>query len=199
MSKSFPNTGAITGTNADRLALSGVFEGMQFFETDTNKMFVYDGSSWVEISDLDNTNAFPAAASDLNNFFGAWTSYTPVLTNITLGTGGSTSGKYLKIGKLVLFYGSFTLGSSGFSVGDTYISVPVTAVDRNSYNVTASAINVGISPYSLFIPHHDCNTTQIRLLIENPSAYGAAVLSNTVPFSWGSGDKLYWSGSYEAA
>ena len=60
MSKSFPNTGAITGTNADRLALSGVCEGMQFFETDTNKMFVYDGSSWVEIADIDN----PGGLSD---------------------------------------------------------------------------------------------------------------------------------------
>jgi len=77
MAKAFPNTGAITGTNADRLALSGVFEGMQFFETDTNKMLVYDGASWVEQAKLDavglvhiNTTSFSnSSAIAVNNVF----------------------------------------------------------------------------------------------------------------------------------
>jgi len=75
MSKSFPNTGAITGTNADRLALSGVFEGMQFFETDTNKTLVYDGSSWVETNDLDNPGGLSSFA------------YTPPMVRLTQSTG----------------------------------------------------------------------------------------------------------------
>ena len=66
MSKSFPNTGAITGTNADRLALSGVFEGMQFFETDTNKALIYDGSSWVEIADLDYSKNYYVFDTEAN-------------------------------------------------------------------------------------------------------------------------------------
>ena len=30
------------------------FDGMQIYETDTNKVLVYNGSSWVEVNDLDN-------------------------------------------------------------------------------------------------------------------------------------------------
>ena len=47
MAKSFPNTGVTTGLAADRAALTSPFAGMQFFETDTNLMFVYNGSAWV--------------------------------------------------------------------------------------------------------------------------------------------------------
>ena len=47
MAKSFPNTGVTTGLAADRAALTSPFAGMQFFETDTNLMFVYNGSAWI--------------------------------------------------------------------------------------------------------------------------------------------------------
>jgi len=57
MAKSFPNTGVTTGTAADRAALASPFAGMEFFETDTNKVLVYNGSAWVEVSDLDNVGA----------------------------------------------------------------------------------------------------------------------------------------------
>ena len=53
MAKAFPNTGVTTGTAADRAALSGVFAGMQVFETDTNTLYIYNGSSWV-----DSTNQY---------------------------------------------------------------------------------------------------------------------------------------------
>jgi len=47
MAKSFPNTGATVGLAADRSALTSPFAGMQFFETDTKLLYVYDGSAWV--------------------------------------------------------------------------------------------------------------------------------------------------------
>lgn len=47
MAKAFPNTGATVGLAADRTAMTGMYAGQQFFETDTNLMFVYNGSAWV--------------------------------------------------------------------------------------------------------------------------------------------------------
>lgn len=46
MAKSFANTGVTVGLAADRTALTGMFAGMQFFETDTKIMYLYNGSSW---------------------------------------------------------------------------------------------------------------------------------------------------------
>lgn len=108
---------------------TGIAEGTMIYETDTNKVLVYSGSSWIELHDIDNTNAFPAAASDLNNFFGAWTAYTPALTaettNPTLGTGASITGSYLKVGKTV-FYRIRIVAGSGVAAGNGtyYFSLP---------------------------------------------------------------------------
>jgi hypothetical protein len=54
MAKAFPNTGATTGLAADRSALTGMFAGQQFFETDTKDVYVYTGSAWVKCNDFDN-------------------------------------------------------------------------------------------------------------------------------------------------
>lgn len=56
MAKSFPNTGATVGLAADRTAMTSMLEGQEFFETDTNKMFVYSGSAWVETNSWSTTS-----------------------------------------------------------------------------------------------------------------------------------------------
>lgn len=57
MAKSFPNTGATVGLAADRSALTSPFAGMQFFETDTKALYLYDGSAWVSMLDTDTPPA----------------------------------------------------------------------------------------------------------------------------------------------
>lgn len=47
MAKSFAGLGTTTGLSTDRTAISNPATGMQFFETDTNLMVMYNGSSWV--------------------------------------------------------------------------------------------------------------------------------------------------------
>jgi hypothetical protein len=46
MAKSFPNTGVTTGLAADRTAMTGMYAGQQFFETDTSILYIYTGSEW---------------------------------------------------------------------------------------------------------------------------------------------------------
>lgn len=49
MAKSFFTYSITTGTNADRLALTSVATGMQFYETDTDKLYAYFGSNWYRV------------------------------------------------------------------------------------------------------------------------------------------------------
>jgi hypothetical protein len=50
MSKSFSGLGATTGLAADRISMTGMSAGQQFFDTDTKRVLIYDGSSWVVVA-----------------------------------------------------------------------------------------------------------------------------------------------------
>ena len=62
MAKAFGGLGTTAGLAADRTSMSGMSAGQGFFETDTNKAFIYSGSSWVEVNDLDNVGGVSDAA-----------------------------------------------------------------------------------------------------------------------------------------
>lgn len=181
---------------------SSVVEGTVIYETDSNKMLVYDGSSWVEVSDLDNTNAFPAAASDLNNFFGAWdTSWTPTFGNVTIGN-GTVTGRYVQVGKIVIYYAEFALGSTSAITGDITLTLPVTRASARGGIFTAQAVdNGGQGIYSFETVPNTALLNVILLRAELSSGtYGRpTAASSTVPFTWGNTDGFWSNGLYEAA
>ena len=47
MAKAFGGLGVTAGLAADRASMSGMSAGQQFFETDTNRKYLYNGSAWV--------------------------------------------------------------------------------------------------------------------------------------------------------
>lgn len=129
---------------------------------------------------------------------GIWLPYTPTLTNITLGTGGTCVGRYTRIGNTILFQVIVTLGVGGTLTGVPSASLPVEAAAFPSTvsDGTVHLINSGINTY-------DGNfllgsTTGVSAY--GCSANGAFVaLSATVPFTWDSTDQVKWAGTYEAA
>jgi hypothetical protein len=99
------------------------FEGQEIYETDTNQKLIYDGSSWIETGDLDNTNGVP---SGLAPFFAAWTAYTPqidqgVTTNIAKTV---TYSRYLKVGRLAIVQARLDVTGTGTSGSSVTISLP---------------------------------------------------------------------------
>lgn len=84
------------------------FDGLEIYETDTNRTWLHNGSNWVLMS----TN-------------GAYTAYTPTLGNITLGSGGVRNG-YWKIvdGSTLFLRVRIALGTSGAFTGAGTISLP---------------------------------------------------------------------------
>ena len=93
---------------------SSPFEGQEIYETDTNQKLIYDGSSWIETGDLDNTNGVP---SGLAPFFTGWVSYTPQIDQGASANIAKTVNyaKYLRVGNLVMVQlnVTFTAGGTG--------------------------------------------------------------------------------------
>lgn len=132
--------------------------------------------------------------------------YTPTLTNITLGTGGSAVGNYVQVGKLVNFSVLITLGTSGSSVGTgPTISLPVTA-DGTGYDYNNSLIGTVMARDASPAANNPgflriASTTTVNCLFFSTSsnpATGVGVTSS-LPFTWAASDILWVQGTYRAA
>lgn len=98
----------------------------QYAEDDVQATFsdllnLLAGSTSTEVGDLDARVAAIVAARDA-----AWTTYTPVLGNVSLGN-GSISGTYRKIGRTVLLDVELLCGSTTSFSGTVTFSLPTAA------------------------------------------------------------------------
>jgi hypothetical protein len=151
-----------------------------------------------------SNNAFlranSSAATGLE-WAGAYTSFTPTSGgNWTLGN-GSVMGRYIQIGKLVSFFGSFTLGSTSTITGGMYVNYPV-AGDTTYNNQPIghgryTDAGVGTYPGQVI----QANGDGFLVTIGNASATYVFedYFSSTKPFTWTTNDVVYFSGSYVAA
>lgn len=126
---------------------------------------------------------------------GVWTTYTPTLTNITLGTGGTVTGSYMQIGKTVFARVNITFGTSGAGNGsDMTISLPKTAAATGLqtgavYGLDSGTafrtgvIRIGTSGTSFFMVSHSSSTAW----------------NGTNPHTWAVNDIITVSVTYEAA
>jgi hypothetical protein len=132
---------------------------------------------------------------------GAYTSFTPTSGgNWTLGN-GSVMGRYIQIGKLVSFFGSFTLGSTSTITGGMYVNYPV-AGDTTYNNQPIghgryTDAGVGTYPGQVI----QANGDGFLLTIGNAGATYVFedYFSSTKPFTWTTNDVVYFSGIYVAA
>jgi hypothetical protein len=169
---------------ARNTALSGVLdEGMAAYLEGTDILTIYSGAAWYEIGP-----------------FGAWSSYTPVLTasssNPTLGSGSSATGRYQRLGRRVTFEAQITFGTSGTATGSgTYrVSVPAT-IDSAWWGHTignAVLIDTG-TPYPRSVSV-GADGTYVEMYSE-----ASAAVTHAVPFSWAASDIIRITGTYEAA
>ncbi len=114
----------------------------------------------------------------LVNLQSAWSSWTPVLTattNPVLGTGGSATGRYTRIGKTVLCSGRITFGTTGqsFGTGTIAVSLPVAA------NITPGTLGcIHLSPDgSVWVAGWFVCATSTTANILVPNTATAAVLT----------------------
>lgn len=131
---------------------------------------------------------------------GAWTSWTPSYTNLTVGN-GTVVAKYQQIGKTVNFRWSLVCGSTTTISSDCAISLPVTAnSDYSTSNVRTTvgkvfAYDVGTSNnVGVFVTI--ASATSGTMFFDDSTAPRAGT---GFPFTVGSGDTVTVTGSYEAA
>lgn len=126
--------------------------------------------------------------------------YTPTLFNVAIGSGGSPQnfGIFLKIGRIVVVWGQWTLGSTGNVTGDIGMTLPENAHNPGEtgfcYLGAAQALDGAIRWASVGVIRPDTNPDRIE-------AFGTAGQSwdGTIPFNWAAGDKMRWFAAYIAA
>lgn len=175
------------GTNADRLALvaSEMRDGVEFVETDTTITYLRLSGTWVPWSSN-------------------WITYTPTVTGITLGTGGTLVTRHRYVNGDVKVTYVVTLGSAGFAVGTLpTITFPVTAI--------APAItNQGLAGRVTFWQSGGANptisgdhsysgtsTTAFRLLAYPNTVGVPQPVTAAAPWTWAAGNMMAGEFTYQ--
>jgi hypothetical protein len=178
----------ITCTAATRPASPN--EGMTIYETDTDIYLVYDGTDW-------------------KRNLGGWTSFTPTLTNFTLGN-GTVAASYSVIGKTVVYRGEIVAGSTTALTTDAAqtITVTIPLVGTNTPLLQANIGNlsaIDLSTGEFHAGDASISSSSDRMILK---AFGntittliTMVLWNTTntPFAIATGDRWLWTITYQAA
>ena len=189
-------TGIEPYTTTERNALTGVATGTTIFNTTEKQIQVYNGSSWIETNDIDNTNGVP---SGLNPFFAGYTTYTPTLTQLG-AVPKTTKAYYIQVGKFVHGYFELIVSGAGGTAGNRIeVTLPVairsgfnaftnigcsTVYDASTGNVYPGFINMG-GALTLSLNAYANGTQYIGI-----NSFGAALAN---------GDYVGGSFTYEAA
>jgi hypothetical protein len=129
-------------------------------------------------------------------YTGAWTTYTPTFTNLTVGN-GTLVGRYCKIGKVCHLYIQLIFGSTTSISGTPTITLPIDSI--NVGFIAPLWINdIGTADY---YGGAQFGTSTITLFVSNSSTTYTSntSVSATIPMTWTTSDKLTINASYEVA
>lgn len=163
------------------------YRGQLIFETDTNS---YVGR--------DTSDAWQTAVP-----LGAWQSYTPTFTNLTVGS-GALSGGFTRFGRTIHYYVKWTFGAGSAVGSNPTFSLPVAASSRYSSSVLDQMgrgiiLDSGTADFDL-VSLFSTSTTAVLQVLNATGTYTAVNgVTATVPMTWAAGDSFVVQGTYEAA
>lgn len=150
------------------------FEGLAIYETDTDKMYVHNGSSYIETGGI-----------------GAYSTTTPTWTQTATITKTTTYSSYFKFGRFVSWQFDLSATSAGTGGANILLTLPVTASASNSVQGSFVFQDTGTTNYAGGIL--PSSTTAINF----QPAGGTTHLGALVTIA--SGDRLYGTVNYQAA
>lgn len=137
---------------------------------------------------LDYASAFPLGVN--------WASWTPTLTNMTLGN-GAVLADYAQVGQTVHWFFQFTLGSTSAITGEPAFSPPVTISTAIPSLMMGMVFLSDANGADWGGPVQRSGTT-LRMRYWDAGSNVAAI-SATLPFTWASTDVLTATGFYKVA
>lgn len=148
-----------------------------------------------------------AISGNLDAIGDAWTSYTPTLTNITLGSGGTVDGYYVQAGKFVWVDIVAVLGSSGFSVSNNpEFGLPNSTTFASYYTANLSTVGsalvvdqAALTRYQGYARVQSSSTVAVGLANVTGAYVATSGVTSTVPFTWGAADEFRLHFWYQAA
>jgi hypothetical protein len=172
--------------SARNTALASVLdEGMMAWLDDVNSMTVYSGSAWSTIGPV----------------HGAWTSWTPTVTQSGSVTVTVSAAAYSRLGRLIIGSCILSVTGSGTGANDVILSLPVAAAGGLVVNgVIGGGFIYDVSATSKYrgLVVVGASASQARMLGMGSSA-DAYLGSNTFTAGLASGDTVSMSFQYEAA
>lgn len=146
-------------------------------------------------------------AGGTSGMFAAYTSYTPTLTNLTLGTGTMVA-KYSQIGKATRCEGRITIGNNAPS-GVLTITLPVTSVttytSREPIGIGMAFDTSATAYYPLYAIWISSTTFKLVVITTvtgaNPvfTDFGTVREVGITPVTFATGDVISWNLGFEAA
>lgn len=135
---------------------------------------------------------------------GAYQSYTPTYTGLTLGN-GSVDARYCRINKFVHVNGRITLGSTSAVTGVITVSLPVSA---STLYQTLNFVPMGVATFIDATGNFfsgcvtgSANTTTATIYANGVGGTYLTFVntSATVPFTFDTGDRIQFNFSYQAS
>jgi hypothetical protein len=129
---------------------------------------------------------------------GSWTSYTPTWTGISLGN-GTSSGRYIKVGKTVTLEATLTFGSTTSVTGGISVSLPSGSTINFATQAIAWIFDSGIGHYIGVVWSSSAGSTDVEIRVMNASStyVGITPISSTVPMTWNTSDEIRIFMTYE--
>lgn len=141
-----------------------------------------------------------SAATGLE-YAGAYTSFTPTWSNLTVGNATNT-GRYLRIGNHVHVEQTLIFGSTTTVSGAIYVDFPITGANTSnneSIAGTATLLDAGTLIYTANCVQNNGTLLRIECIATN-GTYAYQVGTNaTTPFTWTTNDRIILNYIYEVA
>jgi len=144
-------------------------------------------------------------SGNLDAVGGAWTSYTPTWTNLTVGN-ATQSAAYMNAGKLYVVRFALTFGSDTSISGTIEFTLPNAVsvnADYDELAVLGGAVlqDTGTNSHLAYIfpsSSTDARARILRLLVSGTSIVGSGQ-NSTTPFTWTTNDRIAGQFMFEAA
>ena len=134
--------------------------------------------------------------------FGAWQSYSPTWTNLTVGSGTNYC-RFTQIGKTVFVRGYVLFAADSSISGGVTWTAPTTLASHGKSTIVGNASFYDDSTATFYDGplYHITSSTLVGAVVWNAgSTYlGRTALSSSVPFTWATNDILIYQYVYEAA